>query len=94
MNHQYLTSTDCKCNQRPGCWLCDGGLAICKVCGLYEGSLTTECPGYECYKEKADKVYAGEIDFRNGEWVEGYTIHMAHKYGNPVPTHIIEVSPN
>ncbi len=29
------------------CWLCDGGLACCKVCGLVESQLDDqpECPG-------------------------------------------------
>ena len=32
----------------PGsCWLCDGGLGVCKVCGMAEIELdeTPECPG-------------------------------------------------
>jgi hypothetical protein len=71
--HQYKTSADCTHDpyQHAPCWVCEGGLSICKVCGLYEGSLTTECPGYECYAEKGDDVYAGKIDFRDGQWVEG-----------------------
>lgn len=29
------------------CWLCDGGLACCKVCGMAEADLddNPECPG-------------------------------------------------
>jgi hypothetical protein len=40
------------------------------VCGLYEGSLTTECPGVPSYKDHAAKVYAGLEDFIDGKWIE------------------------
>lgn len=45
----------------------DGGLGICKVCGLAEGSLTTECPG-EPSGEKGEDVYAGKLDYVDGSW--------------------------
>lgn len=34
-------------NVPTSCWLCDGGLAMCKVCGLVESELnvTPDCPG-------------------------------------------------
>lgn len=80
--HVYLDGKSCNCKKEGNCMICDGGLAICKICGLYEGSLTTECPSYDCYKDKSDDVYAGKIDFRDGKWVKGYTKHMAHIYGN------------
>ncbi len=34
-------------NVPTSCWLCDGGLALCKVCGLAEAELdeTPDCPG-------------------------------------------------
>lgn len=67
MKHIYETHTDCR---TPYCPVCDGGLAICTVCGLIEGSLTTDCPGQESWKQCGDAVYAGLIDFRNGEWVD------------------------
>lgn len=47
----------------------DGGLAICKVCGLMEGSLTTHCPG-EMSISKHEEIYAGNLDYRaDGGWV-------------------------
>lgn len=46
-------------------------LSICKVCGLIEGSLTTECPGVDSYKDHGDAVYKGLEDFRDGRWVPG-----------------------
>ena len=80
MDHDYETSKTCGCSN-PYCVVCVGDLAVCRVCGLYEGSLTTECPGVQCYSEKSSDVYAGKIDFRNGQWVEGVTKHMQHIYG-------------
>ena len=52
-----------------GCNICN--LAVCKICSLYEGSLTTDCPGEEAFAEYNDAIYAGEIDYREGEgWVK------------------------
>lgn len=45
----------------------DGGLASCMVCGLAEGSLTTDCP--ETRATIIDEVYAGRLDFVGGRWV-------------------------
>ena len=53
------------------CMVCDGGLGICTVCHCIEGSLATECPGFDCWKEYGDRIYQGKIDFRDGRWVEG-----------------------
>jgi hypothetical protein len=63
----------CKC-YRVGCQFCDGGLFSCTVCGCLEGSLPTECPGVDVWREKGEAIYAGEIDFRNGQWVEGPSV--------------------
>lgn len=40
--HLCASALDCG-----SCWLCDGGLAMCKVCRLSEVELddTPECPG-------------------------------------------------
>lgn len=43
-------------------------LAMCKVCGLAEGGLTTDCPGQPC--NKGEDVYCGKIDFIDGKWVK------------------------
>jgi hypothetical protein len=54
----------------PGCQFCDGGLFSCTVCGGFEGSLTTDCPGIKVDKKKLDEVYSGDIDYREGRgWV-------------------------
>jgi hypothetical protein len=69
MNHQYMTGKDCTTE-----WeernIIDGGLSLCKVCGLFEGSLTTDCPGEKVSGKKGDEIYAGKIDYRDSEgWV-------------------------
>lgn len=43
-------------------------LFTCKVCGLSEGELTTECPGEKPPKGFAERVYKAELDFVGGEW--------------------------
>jgi len=53
------------------CPICEGGLTACSRCGLYEGSLTTHCPGVQSYAEHSDAVYRGEEDFFEGQWVKG-----------------------
>ncbi len=65
--HRMHNSTTCGCSQEGNCNVCDGGLLICQVCGLFEGCLTTECPGVPSYS-KADDIYAGKLDFVAGEW--------------------------
>lgn len=49
-----------------GCQFCDGGLGSCTVCGGFEGSLTTICPGVALTAEQLEAVYANKIDFGRG----------------------------
>lgn len=65
---------ECNCHET-GCQYCDGGLFTCVKCGLIEGSLTTDCPGEMCWIEKGDDVYKGLIDFRDGKWIKGISLH-------------------
>lgn len=46
-----------------GCQFCDGGLGACTVCGGFDGSLTTVCPGVALSADQLDAVYAQKIDF-------------------------------
>lgn len=69
--HFFLESDNCTCFGSPGCNICDGGLALCPLCGHIEGSLTTDCPATPTYATYGDLVYAGTIDFRKGAWVKG-----------------------
>ena len=43
------------------CMLCDGGLASCEVCGGFEGSLLTSCPGERLTEEALEAVYKGNV---------------------------------
>ncbi|MBR8043188.1 NADAR family protein [Burkholderia cenocepacia] len=74
-DHQYWTGADIAklpADSTKREWLtryvADGGLAICRVCGLGEGALTTHCPGARA-GAYADDVYAGKLDFVEGSWV-------------------------
>lgn len=85
MKHKYIEPEDCESCQTPSdyprsCNVCDGGLAICRVCGLAEGCLTTDCPGEDVYVDRHDDVYSGKIDYRNGQWVEACTPHSPAAY--------------
>jgi hypothetical protein len=54
-------------------------LAVCETCGLYEGGLTTECPGAPSF-DHADAVYAGKEDFVGGRWVAGAVSKHSPEY--------------
>ena len=60
---------------RLACSICDGGLSVCTVCGLIEGSLTTDCPGKPSHALYGDNIYAGKIDFKGGKWVSECSPH-------------------
>jgi hypothetical protein len=64
--HQFVVHTP-YCDTP--CGICDGGLGICSVCHCIEGSLATECPGFNCWKEYGDRIWKKEIDFKDGNWV-------------------------
>jgi len=69
MKHVYEDHTGKDC-QKTNCVICDGGLAVCTVCGLFEGSLTTDCPGEPSYRKYGDQIYKGELDYKEGQgWV-------------------------
>lgn len=71
VEHAWHSPCDPKTCDRCGCMWCDGGLECCRVCGSFEGATTTHCPGEDMYAEKSDDVYAGLLDFRDGQWIEG-----------------------
>lgn len=54
-----------KCDD-PDCSVCEGGLALCEVCGGAEASLPTDCPGRKMTVTEADNVQAGNVDFIDG----------------------------
>lgn len=67
MNHKLITHKDCEIQN---CLICDGGLAICSVCGGAEGALTTDCPGIQLESYQLDSIHNGDIDFINEKWIE------------------------
>ncbi len=65
------TQTACDGKHDQTCMICDGGLFICAVCRLAEGSLTTQCCGRWVPALLEEAIYAGSFDFRDGAWVVG-----------------------
>lgn len=63
--HLYEVHEKC---EKAHCLICDGGLAVCTVCGGAEGTLTTECPEYPLTRVQQQEVYAGRADFIGGGW--------------------------
>lgn len=57
-------STFCSCNH------CT--LAVCSVCGAYEGSLTTDCPGETVGADRQREVYETNLDYSDARgWHQG-----------------------
>lgn len=47
-------------------------LSTCGVCGAYEGSLTTDCPGNQVDFDRQQEVYETNLDFTNERgWHQG-----------------------
>lgn len=47
-------------------------LGVCSVCGAYEGSLTTDCPGAKVDFDKQQEVYQTSLDFTDDRgWHQG-----------------------
>jgi hypothetical protein len=70
MKHEFYNDNDA---DRPDV-ICDNNgqvvLAMCKVCGLAECSITSSCPGPNNVPDGyADKVCKGEVDFIGQTWV-------------------------
>jgi len=87
--HIYRTPETCSCDKYSdrSCMVCEGGLAICTVCHLMEGALTTDCPGVSA-SANSEAVYQGFLDFRKGEgWVPkknpcAHNREVMHRYDN------------
>lgn len=61
------------------CMFCEGGLSACTTCGGLEGSLTKDCAGSELSSFTLDKVWKGDIDFRDGNWTRENTSTVFRK---------------
>lgn len=71
MNHEFIKHVNCRVTH---CCVCDGGLKLCGVCHLAEGTLTTDCPGSDA-TAKSHLIYNGVVDYRGGEWVYDVSPH-------------------
>lgn len=73
MNHQLYSAEEARAEGGIDSTLyrhvADGGLAVCKTCGCFEGSLASECPGTRVSADDQDRIYNGEVDFVGGQWV-------------------------
>lgn len=65
IKHVEEKCTDPDCDG--GCFICC--LFVCAVCGCYEGSLASECPGEHVDAERQELIYNKKIDFIGGQWV-------------------------
>lgn len=69
------------------CNVCEGDLFICTACGCMEGCLPSECPGVFVPADTRDAIYAGQVDYRGGRWVDAPSKHspagLASMIGNP-----------
>ena len=85
--HLFHEPENCTCSGGTACrMICDGGLALCALCGHLEGSLTSDCPAIQTYSKYGDLVYAGTIDYRQGEWVEGVSSPYSPAHYRKAPT--------
>lgn len=66
--HVFYTAADVGCNEALYRQVVEGGLAICKVCGGAEGSLTTSCCEKELSSTQQELVMSGLLDFQRGKW--------------------------
>lgn len=64
MNHEEAYHEQCN---NMACYTCN--LYVCKNCGAYEGSLTTDCPNVRVNMDVQDAVYKGKVDFIGDSWV-------------------------
>jgi hypothetical protein len=60
---EHILEKHDKC-EIPHCCVCDGGLAICTVCGGAEGTLTEDCCGRILSGDEQDDVYYGRLFYR------------------------------
>lgn len=66
MKHKFVTHQNCEIQN---CMICDGGLAVCEVCGGAENTLTKECHSFTVTIEDFDELSDEEKESAsNGGW--------------------------
>ncbi len=68
----------CTKTHEDGGWTCrfhapEPELFACTLCSSFEGATTTHCPGEKFLD--VDDVYEGRLDYRDGQWVNGPSVH-------------------
>lgn len=79
-----------------GCQFCEGGLFACTTCGAFEGATPDHCPGEKMTPEQRDAVYAGDLNYRDGQWREGeccQVMRPARRRAEFLAEHAVEESP-
>ncbi len=67
-----------------GCYHCT--LACCSVCGGYEGSLTTDCPGGPVAMRKQREVYESDLDYTDERGWHQSGVGMSQRSPRFAPT--------
>jgi len=67
--HTLVKHTDC---EKPFCPICEGGLALCSVCGGAEGTLPTHYPGRRLTDDEEASIMNGSRDYEDGHWGPGW----------------------
>lgn len=93
-DHGHIRATHDRCT-RLNCWTCE--LFICTVCGGFEGSLTSQCPGVKVSDEHLQLVYKANLDFRRDRgWYarerENWEKPVAPEFGLLVEQAILELN--
>lgn len=63
-------------------------LAVCRVCGQYEGGLTQDCPGVKMSSDVGALVHSGGLDYTDER---GWFVH--HKEDGKYPYHDARFEP-
>lgn len=53
------------------CSVCRNRQKHCMTCDARDKDQPTECPGRPMTLGEMEAVYHGELDFKDGEWVDG-----------------------
>lgn len=59
-----------KCH-KDWCSVCRNQQKVCTVCGAWDKEQAAHCPGYQLPQVKKDLIYYGDLDFKDGKWVDG-----------------------
>lgn len=85
--HKQVTTCRKTCgpvSDRCSCEHCT--LAVCSVCGAYEGSLTTDCPGSKISYDRQQEIYETKLDYTDERgWHQGQSMKERSPRFEPAP---------